>query len=144
MDLEYYANNPLDMNDVIGTDLSEIVDSICQDGILQQETSQERFPDSPPDSGSEHLLSPVNPGSVYNNPDNPEYYKFTSTNMLPDLSKVNYTVPMQMIDEVMVQQQGSVQVYTENGKRRQSCEEVSNSPLKVCFRPQNCDLRFKK
>ena len=63
MDLEYeqYAqtisHNSLDMTDVvISKDLSDIVESICKDG---------GFPDSPPDSGSEHLLSPsslVNPG----------------------------------------------------------------------------------
>ena len=96
---------------VISTDLSEIVESICKDG---------GFPDSPPDSGSEHLLSPssmVNPESVggYTNvganigadeyflannhmrSNNPRDY--TNPNMLPDLSKINYTVPMQMIEE---------------------------------------------
>ena len=104
--------NPLDMSDVvISTDLSEIVESICKDG---------GFPDSPPDSGSEHLLSPssmVNPESVggYTNVGAnigaDEYYlannhlrnnnprDYTNTNMLPDLSKINYTVPMQMIEE---------------------------------------------
>ena len=96
---------------VISTDLSEIVESICKDG---------GFPDSPPDSGSEHLLSPssmVNPESVggYTNVGAnigaDEYYlannhmrsnnprDYTNTNMLPDLSKINYTVPMQMIEE---------------------------------------------
>ena len=113
LDYEQYSQgNPLDMNDVvISTDLSEIVDSICKDG---------GFPDSPPDSGSEHLLSPssmVNPGSVggYTNAGaniGDEYYlgnnhgglrnharDYTSTNRLPDLSKVNYNVPMQMIEE---------------------------------------------
>ena len=104
--------NPLDMSDVvISTDLSEIVESICKDG---------GFPDSPPDSGSEHLLSPssmVNPESVggYTNVGAnigaDEYYlannhmrsnnprDYTNPNMLPDLSKINYTVPMQMIEE---------------------------------------------
>ena len=113
LDYEQYSQgNPLDMSDVvISTDLSEIVESICKDG---------GFPDSPPDSGSEHLLSPssmVNPESVggYTNvganigadeyflannhmrSNNPRDY--TNTNMLPDLSKINYTVPMQMIEE---------------------------------------------
>ena len=111
LDYEQYSQgNPLDMSDVvISTDLSEIVDSICKDG---------GFPDSPPDSGSEHLLSPssmVNPGSVggYTNVGanlGDDYYlannhmrsnsrEYTSTSMLPDLSKVNYNVPMQMIEE---------------------------------------------
>ena len=113
LDYEQYSQgNPLDMSDVvISTDLSEIVESICKDG---------GFPDSPPDSGSEHLLSPssmVNPESVggYTNVGAnigaDEYYlannhmrsnnprDYTNTNMLPDLSKINYTVPMQMIEE---------------------------------------------
>ena len=113
LDYEQYSQgNPLDMSDVvISTDLSEIVESICKDG---------GFPDSPPDSGSEHLLSPssmINPESVggYTNVGAnigaDEYYlannhmrsnnprDYTNTNMLPDLSKINYTVPMQMIEE---------------------------------------------
>ena len=112
LDYEQYSQgNPLDMSDVvISTDLSEIVDSICKDG---------GFPDSPPDSGSEHLLSPssmVAPESVGGNTNagasiGEEYNylannhmrsnsrDFTNTNMLPDLSKVNYNVPMQMLEE---------------------------------------------
>ena len=105
------VHGTLDMNDmVISKDLSELVDSIVKEG---------GFPDSPPDSGSEHLLSPssmVNSGSVGGFSNNPgvnisnDYYvstnhqrnisrDYTSASMLPDLSKVNYNVPMQMIDE---------------------------------------------
>ena len=94
MDLDYEAYNPhLDMGDVtISTDLSEIVDSICKDG---------GFPDSPPDSGSEHLMSPGNNPAVGFNPSgsSSDFYPRTDFTNLPDLSKVNYTLPMQMIDE---------------------------------------------
>lgn len=157
LDYEQYSQgNPLDMSDVvISTDLSEIVDSICKDG---------GFPDSPPDSGSEHLLSPssmVNPGSVggYTNVGanlGDEYYlannhmrtnsrDYTSTSMLPDLSKVNYNVPMQMIEEdykSIVVQGGSV-MYKDHSdqlhqvKRRRSQEQdgasvvPASSPLKI-------------
>ena len=118
MDLDYdqfACTAPLDMSDVvIGTDLSEIVDSICNDGefnlataasVSEVEASRgggpEGFPDSPPDSGSEHLLSPssmVNPGSVggigYSN-----LGASIGDEPYPDLNKVNYSLPMQMIDE---------------------------------------------
>lgn len=92
MDLDYEAYNPhLDMGDVtISTDLSEIVDSICKDG---------GFPDSPPDSGSEHLMSPGNNPGVGFNPSGSDFYPRTDFTNMPDLSKVNYTLPMQMIDE---------------------------------------------
>ena len=83
---------------VIGTDLSEIVESICKDG---------GFPESPPDSVSDHLMSPggcyagaasggdfyVQPTNHRRNPD------FSVQSMMPDLSKVNYSVPMQMIED---------------------------------------------
>ena len=91
---------------VIGTDLSEIVDSICKDG---------GFPESPPDSGSEHLMSPasgsslVNPGIVSSSLEDyyinhgpvnrPRNRDFNAQSMMPDLSKVNYSVPMQMIED---------------------------------------------
>ena len=68
------------------------MDSICKDG---------GFPDSPPDSGSEHLMSPGSLGAsnpVGFNPQGDFYPRTDFTNM-PDLSKVNYTLPMQMIDE---------------------------------------------
>ena len=96
MDLDYETYNPnLDMGDVtISTDLSEIVDSICKDG---------GFPDSPPDSGSEHLMSPassmINPSVGFNPNGGSEFYSRTDFTNVPDLSKVNYTLPMQMIDE---------------------------------------------
>lgn len=102
LDYEQYAGQALDLADVvISTDLSEIVDSMCQESIQNQD-----YPESPPDSGSEHLLSPgssmINPGFVGSVEDytieNPSA-TYTSSSMLPDLSKVNYSVPMQMIED---------------------------------------------
>lgn len=102
----------LDISDVvIGTDLKEIVDSICK---------EEGFPDSPPDSGSEHLMSPGSaPGfsssrvqGCYTNlgANLAENYSFdqqqqqhqptsyNSSTIMPDLSKVSYALPLQMIE----------------------------------------------
>ena len=103
MDLDYEtfvhssgcASTALD-DVVIGTDLKDIVDSICKE-----------FPESPPDSGSEHLMSPgsgsgfvsgyTNLGANIN-----ESYsavsQYNSSTIMPDLSKINYTLPMQMIE----------------------------------------------
>ena len=101
----------------IGTDLSDIVDSICKDG---------GFPESPPDSGSEHLMSPSSntmaserslsvsrnlamggssSGGCYSNnvagisdDYHHSYNVKTNLEVLPDLNKINYSVPLQMIE----------------------------------------------
>ena len=102
MDLDYeqyVQSGNLDLSDVvIGTDLSDIVDSICKDG---------GFPDSPPDSGSEHLMSPSSSsvtfsGRGYTNSgmtvEDYGTYGKSSLEVLPDLNKINYSVPLQMIE----------------------------------------------
>ena len=104
MDLDYeqyVQSTNIDLSDVvIGTDLSDIVDSICKDG---------GFPESPPDSGSEHLMSPssstnfTSGGGSYTNSGisiNEEFppYIMKQNEMLPDLNKINYSVPLQMIE----------------------------------------------
>ena len=94
----------------IGTDLSDIVDSICKDG---------GFPESPPDSGSEHLMSPssnmasecslsvsrnlaMGSSGCYSNAGiSDDYHSYnvkTNLEVLPDLNKINYSVPLQMIE----------------------------------------------
>ena len=97
----------------IGTDLSDIVDSICKDG---------GFPESPPDSGSEHLMSPSSnmaserslsvsrnlggamgssSGCYSNAGISDDYHSYnvkTNLEVLPDLNKINYSVPLQMIE----------------------------------------------
>ena len=104
LDYDQYAGQTLDLNDVvISTDLSEIVDSMCQESI----NNHQEYPESPPDSGSEHLLSPgssmINPGFVASLEDYAGPIEtaasYTSSSLLPDLSKINYSVPMQMIEE---------------------------------------------
>ena len=94
------------------------LDSICKDG---------GFPESPPDSGSEHLMSPssstnftsgsgsehlmspssstnfTSGGGSYTNSGisiNEEFppYIMKQNEMLPDLNKINYSVPLQMIE----------------------------------------------
>ena len=101
MDLDYdqfvHSSGPSALDDVvIGTDLNDIVDSICKE-----------FPESPPDSGSEHLMSPGSGFHAYTNLGaNIEQYsvfdhstqQYNSTAIIPDLSKVNYSLPLQMIE----------------------------------------------
>ncbi|TRY81134.1 hypothetical protein TCAL_12676, partial [Tigriopus californicus] len=83
--------------DNVGLDLKDLVESIYND---KNRIFDETFPESPPDSGSEHLLSPGQSSQHKMSPSNGTQFQESRIAMAHlDLSTIDYDVPLQILEQ---------------------------------------------
>eukprot|EP00095_Tigriopus_kingsejongensis_P012168 maker-scaffold345_size201316-snap-gene-1.17 protein:Tk12168 transcript:maker-scaffold345_size201316-snap-gene-1.17-mRNA-1 annotation:"zinc knuckle protein" len=122
--------------DNVGMDLKDLVESIYND---KHRIFEEGFPDSPPDSGSEHLLSPSHNVQQLS-PNGIQFSEHKITMAHLDLSTIDYDVPLQILEQGISE---SVPVEVHQAAFNPQVVLPSSHGGPVQFSPQSTQLSLK-